>query len=128
MTGLHWAARFGLYEVVKRYLRVAGEYAVHVVNATDSSGGHSLMNAVEHEQYEMAELLLDKGADVNAQGGIYGNPLQAASSGGHEQVVKLLLDKGANVNVEGGEYGNAPQAASARGHEQVVKLLLEHGR
>jgi hypothetical protein len=41
----------------------------------------------------MAKLLLDKGADVNAQGGYYGNALQAASEGGLEAAVKLLLDK-----------------------------------
>ena len=40
-------------------------------------------------------MLLDKGADVNAQGGEYGNALQAASAGGHEAVVRLLVDKGA---------------------------------
>jgi hypothetical protein len=34
-------------------------------------------------------------ADVNAQGGFYGNALQAASHGGHEKVVELLLGKGA---------------------------------
>ena len=43
-------------------------------------------------------MLLDKGAEVNAQGGEYGNALQAASAGGYEQVVKILLDKGAEVN------------------------------
>ena len=69
-------------------------------------------------------LLLDKGAEVNAQGGRYGNALQAASRGGHKQVVKMLLDKDADVNAQGGEYGNALQAASLRGHEQVVKMLL----
>jgi ankyrin repeat protein len=47
------------------------------------------------------KLLLDKGADVNAQGGYYGNALQAASSDGHEAVVKLLLNKGADVNAQG---------------------------
>jgi ankyrin repeat protein len=44
------------------------------------------------------KLLLDKGANVDAQGGYYGNALQAASSRGHEQVVKLLLDKGTDIN------------------------------
>jgi hypothetical protein len=52
-------------------------------------------------------MLLDKDADVNAQGGEYGNALQAASQGGHEQVVKMLLDKDANVNAQGGDYSNA---------------------
>ncbi|RYN35548.1 hypothetical protein AA0114_g11715 [Alternaria tenuissima] len=75
----------------------------------------------------VTRLLLDKDADVNAQGGEYGNALQAASEGGHEQIVKMLLDKGAEVNAQGGDYGNALQAASARGHEQVVKTLLNAG-
>ena len=48
------------------------------------------------------KLLLDKGADVNAQGGRFGNALQAASSRGHQQVVKLLLDKGAAVIASSG--------------------------
>jgi hypothetical protein len=48
----------------------------------------------------IARMLLDKGADVNAQGGRLGNALQAASFGGHEQIVKTLLDKGADVNAQ----------------------------
>jgi hypothetical protein len=39
----------------------------------------------------VVKLLLKKNADVNAQGGKYGNALQAVSKGGHEQVV--LLDE-----------------------------------
>jgi hypothetical protein len=72
-------------------------------------------------------LLLDKDADVNAQGGDGGNALQAASARGHEQVVKMLLDNGADVNAQGRRYGNALQAASVGGHEQVVKMLLDKG-
>ena len=43
----------------------------------------------------VVRLLLEKGADVNAQGGQYGNALQAASYRGHEAVVRLLLKSGA---------------------------------
>jgi ankyrin repeat protein len=75
----------------------------------------------------VTRLLLDAGAEVNAQGGEYGNALQAASAGGYEQIVKTLLDAGAEVDTEGGEYSNALQAASAEGHEQVVKTLLDAG-
>ncbi|RYN70166.1 hypothetical protein AA0117_g10718 [Alternaria alternata] len=75
----------------------------------------------------VTRLLLNAGAEINAQGGRYGNALQAASEGGHEHVVKTLLNAGAKVNAQGGGYGNALQAASYRGHEQVVKTLLDAG-
>ena len=74
-----------------------------------------------------AQMLVEKGADVNAQGGDYGNALQAASVGGHQAVVQMLLEKGADVNAQGGLYGNALQAASAEGHQAVVQMLLEKG-
>jgi ankyrin repeat protein len=38
------------------------------------------------------------GADVNAQGGEYGNALQAASSSGNQEIVELLIEMGADVN------------------------------
>lgn len=52
-------------------------------------------------------MLIDGGADVNAQGGKFGNALQAAAWEGSTEVVKMLLDAGADVNVKGGQVGNA---------------------
>ncbi|KAI1577402.1 vegetative incompatibility protein HET-E-1 [Pyrenophora tritici-repentis] len=72
----------------------------------------------------ITRLLLDAGAEVNAQGGRFGNALQAASYGGYEQVVKALLDNGADVNAQGGDYNNALQAASYFGESAVLKLLV----
>ncbi|PVH90087.1 hypothetical protein DM02DRAFT_548438, partial [Periconia macrospinosa] len=63
----------------------------------------------------------------NAQGGFYGNALQAASRRGHEQIVRRLLDKGADINAQGGFYGNALQAASSGGQEQIMMLLQDNG-
>ncbi|KAJ4078218.1 hypothetical protein NW760_015285 [Fusarium oxysporum] len=74
-----------------------------------------------------AKDLTTEGADVNAQGGEYGNALQAASFNGNLRVVQLLLDNGADVNAQGGKYGNALQAASFNGSLRVVQLLLDNG-
>ena len=124
ITALHYTAQFGLSRVTERLLLIAGEDATNAVNAKDCWGEAPLVIAAEHGYSEMAKLLLDKDADVNAQGGEYGNALQAASAGGHEQVVKLLLNKGADVDAQGGRYGSALYAASSGGHRQVVMLLL----
>ena len=57
--------------------------------------------------FEPVSLLLEKGADVNTQGGHYGNALQAASFRGYETIAALLLEREADVNAQGGEYGYA---------------------
>ncbi|KAJ7323836.1 hypothetical protein DFH08DRAFT_817316 [Mycena albidolilacea] len=51
-------------------------------------------------------ILLEKGANganVNAAGGRFGSPLQAAA-GDHTEIVSILLEKGANINAGGGRY------------------------
>ena len=55
--------------------------------------------------------ILQISVDANAQGGLFGNALQAASERGHEKVAQMLLDAGAEVNAQGGESGNALYAA-----------------
>ncbi|KAF5342987.1 hypothetical protein D9758_013664 [Tetrapyrgos nigripes] len=75
----------------------------------------------------MILILVEEGANVNAQGGEYGNALQAASYQGSKEIVKLLVEKGADINAQGGPYGNALQAASFQGSEEIVKLLVEKG-
>jgi hypothetical protein len=126
-TGLHLTARFGLATVLEALLLNQVGETPPILERRDREGQTLLYLAAEHGHQRMVKLLLDKGVDVNAQGGDYGNALQAASVGGHEAVVKLLLNKGADVNAQGGYYGNALYAASEGGHEAVVKLLLNKG-
>ncbi|KAF9071414.1 ankyrin repeat-containing domain protein [Rhodocollybia butyracea] len=71
-------------------------------------------------------LLLEHKADVNVQGGEYGNALQAAISEGNKDIVQLLLEHKADVNAQGGFYGNVLQAAIIEGKKDIVQLLLEH--
>ena len=57
------------------------------------------MNYISYfKQAAIVHILLEKGADINAQGGDYGNALHAASERGHLDTVQILLEKGANIN------------------------------
>ncbi|KAF2729268.1 HET-domain-containing protein, partial [Polyplosphaeria fusca] len=87
-TALWWASKNGCQRAVSSLL-VTGSATV---NSKDKDNKTSLYIAAETGNDVVVAVLLDKGADVNAQGGRYGNALQAASSGGHEAVVKVLLD------------------------------------
>jgi hypothetical protein len=126
-TPLHELAHFGLATIAGQFASAASGLLTSVVNARNRSGDTPLSMAAVQGHCEVVDMLLDNEADVNAQGGRYGNALNAASLGGHEAVVKRLLDKGADVNAQGGQYGNALQAASSGGHEAMVKRLLDKG-
>ncbi|KAK0932696.1 hypothetical protein LTR29_015734 [Friedmanniomyces endolithicus] len=70
--------------------------------------------------------LIDKGVDVNAQGGDHGNALQAACSKGRKKIAEMLISNGAD-NAPKGYNSTALQAACAEGHEKTAELLLSHG-
>ncbi|KAJ7278126.1 hypothetical protein C8J57DRAFT_161331 [Mycena rebaudengoi] len=119
-TDLLFAALFNLQETGKYLL-------THDTSILDQHKEESLLGAARSGSLGMVQLLISQGANMNAEGGRYGNALQAASMGGHEAVTQLLLDQGANVNAQGGSFGNALTAASLFGHEAVVQLLLDRG-
>ncbi len=52
-------------------------------------------------------MLIDVGVDVNAQGGYYGNALQAVSVESDNKMVQILIDAGADMNIQDRFYGNA---------------------
>jgi ankyrin repeat protein len=74
-----------------------------------------LLTAIEFQKETLVRCLVENGADVNAQGGFYGNPLQAAATTNIE-IVRYLIENGADVNAQGGFYGNPLQAAVNHGH------------
>jgi ankyrin repeat protein len=108
-------------EVVKKLINV--EYKAYPGTALQAA----MRSRDIRMAYSMASLLLEHGAEVNFQGGEWGNALQAAAWIGSEEVVSLFLKQGADVNARGGRLGNALQAAAEKGSEAVVSLLLAQG-
>lgn len=76
--------------------------------------------ALQTAAYNGAEdsviLLLDRGVDVNTEGGHYGTAVQAAAAGGHETIVRLLISAGANLLCQGGlpKYLGGPNIIKRR--------------
>jgi hypothetical protein len=86
----------------------------------------ALMEAAANGRVEVVQLLLNKGADIEAQGSA---ALVFAVEKGHVGVVKLLLDKGANVHVTERDSRGATTplivVAARNGHVGVVAALLD---
>lgn len=134
------AMRTGLYSSWDCFLYLLDAGANLNRQGGDAHGTALHKAASDPRLKEHFHLLLKRGADVNAPGGEYGYPLQAACTQGERigrtttdseiyQAVKLLLDRGADVNAKGGKYGNALQAACAARTKDyaLITLLLDRG-
>lgn len=118
-----WASRKGDAGAVKMLIKAGA-----VVNAKGMDGYTPLMAASIEGHKEVASILINNGADVNAKWRSWGiTPLMFASSAGHTDIVRLLIEQGADIN-SGGRMAKSPlYLASEEGHVEVVKLLLEKG-
>ncbi|KAI5748310.1 hypothetical protein M8J77_024149 [Diaphorina citri] len=99
------------------------------INCRDAQGRNStpLHLAAGYNNVDVAELLLEKGADVNAQdkGGLI--PLHNASSYGHLDIAALLIKHKTVVNATD-KWGFTPlHEAAQKGRTQLSALLLAHG-
>ncbi|XP_052772153.1 poly [ADP-ribose] polymerase tankyrase-1-like isoform X2 [Mya arenaria] len=99
------------------------------INCRDTQGRNStpLHLAAGYNNVEVAEFLLENGADVNVQdkGGLI--PLHNASSYGHIDIAALLIKYNTSVNAVD-RWGFTPlHEASQKGRTQLCSLLLAHG-
>ncbi|CAB3224456.1 unnamed protein product [Arctia plantaginis] len=100
-----------------------------LVNCRDVDGRHStpLHFAAGYNRLPLAQLLLQRGADVHAKdkGGLV--PLHNACSYGHYEVTELLVCAGAGVNAHDLWRFTPLHEAAAKGKADIVRLLLKHG-
>ena len=101
------AARAGDLDAIERHLASG----VGVDDLDPERGGTPLLWAAVTGRAEAIELLIGRGADVNAVGRDGGTALHAAAFLGHEKVVDVLVRNGANVNATN-KRGDTPLDAA----------------
>jgi len=96
------------------------------VSRRTSQGTTPLSRAVGVGFKDIIELLIAKGADVNAKDNWNWTPLHSAVYG-HKDIVELLITEGANVNARDGGSRTPLFYAKDQGNNEIVELLRKHG-
>ena len=99
-------------------------------NRAASSGHTPLMVAAENNLYDLAQLLIEQGADINAVHpgpGSYGalrgwTPLVFAVRAGSVRITRLLIEAGADVNHQ------VPPGRNTRGEPLPVRSVIDFAR
>ena len=131
LPGVHHAAASGWVTGVQEYL---DDQDTDSVDLRDRNGATPLMHAAEHGHDDVGLLLLELGADVNAEDAEMSTPLLYAAHAGHSVVVARFLEWGADVNHHLRDpLGIGPQPnrdctalilAARGGYAHIVELLL----
>ena len=71
----------------------------------------------------VVELLVKKGADIEARTNLNSTPLHQAAYRGNEKFTRLPLDKGADIHARDGAGRTALRLATMNDRQAVVELL-----
>ena len=126
-SALHWAVTSDHVEMAKYLLDEGAK-----IEGTDELGGYTPL--METSLLDMVQLLVKRGANVNAKSKFSYTPLQKAvfnfieskrKEADCEKILNLLLDKGANIDVQDGN-GNTPLMTAVQ-KINAAKILVAKG-
>ena len=86
----------------------------------------ALHRAAVVDAADVAELLIDHGAIVNAHGPLGVTPLILAAGNGSRRTAEVLLKHGADILTATGKLKTALSEATDHGHPDIVQLLLTY--
>ena len=113
----------------RNMLTLCFRYGLQKISPFSDTRQISLMTReeVESKILEMLDVLIDNGADINAQDLRGETPLNHAASLGHIRIVEMLIARGADVNLAG-RFGDRPlHNAVHSGNPHMVRMFIEKG-
>ena len=123
LTPLYSAAAEGRADVVEGLLEIMDGISVNELATTARRS--PLWIACNNNHFDVVEILLANGANVELSDSHGSTPLLAASEEGHADIVRKLLQCGARRDVADVDGDTPLSLASAMGHKDVVNLLAE---
>ncbi len=128
ITALSIASLIGNAPMVEAFSR--HKNIQRIINSTEEGGTAPLFNAGANGHHEIAQLLLDSGADLAATGIDGCSALHMACDGNYALVAKIFLahkDIKKTINLREKRGATALYLACQNGHYEIVQLLLEAG-
>ena len=107
--------------------RHTGALEALLAKESPEASGALLHEAALKGQTEIADILVSKGANVDARDKTGATPLHQAALKGNLAIARLLLDHGAAVDARDGDGGTPLLDAVISGHTEVAALLLDRG-
>ena len=94
---------------------------------TPKQGDESQFDIPEMVRISLARMLIEHGANINAQDNEKLTPLHYALNFNDLDFIKYLINQKASVNVSSFNRTYPIHTASKNGHAEMVKLLIDHG-
>jgi ankyrin repeat protein len=123
-TALHLAAFMGQREAAEALLELGADLSALSRNPMANHPLHAALAGKTDRP--LVEMLLERGANVNARGGSGVTPLHLAASRGDATLCDLLINKGADPRAKMDD-GTTPDALAAqRGHSALADQLRRY--
>ena len=128
-TPLHLAARSGHVGTVQALLKGRRNLNIpNFLNIMDEDGLTAFMTAVYYGKFEVAKLLLEKGADIHFGdvSGTYSSEQRWFCEEQFLRVVPSLLDIGVSPNISGYKRRSLLNVAAEKGNAAMAEILLKN--
>ena len=97
-------------------------------SAVDSQGLTLLIHAVRSQKYDLVNIILNAGANIDQLDSQGQSALFHAVKAKDAEMTRFLLSKNADVNARNGDADSCVGIAAEAGYEDIIELLVNHAQ